>query len=158
MNEILKGINQENANYICGFVDGEGSFNISFKIRRDYKQKIKLTASFNISQKELNILTWIKSLLHCGTIRARRDGVYYYEVTSLQALLDIIIPFFDTYYLKTKKLQAFSIFKKIVDMMKNHEHLKKEGILKIYDLRDTVKVARQRKFSRAYLESILNSD
>ena len=59
--------------YIVGFVDGEGSFNISFKIRKDYKHKVQIYPSFNISQKERRILEWIKHYLNCGTIRNRGD-------------------------------------------------------------------------------------
>lgn len=56
-----KPISLRNASYITGFVDGEGSFNISFKIRNDYSHKVQVYPSFNISQKEKEILVWIQS-------------------------------------------------------------------------------------------------
>ena len=132
--KIMIKINQipdEIGFYITGFVDGEGSFNVSFKIRNDYEKKIKITACFNISQKEERILNWIKNILKCGTIRARGDGVFYYEVTNLQTLVEIIIPFFERFPLRTNKFKSFMVFKEIVMMMNNKEHLTPGGFNKI---------------------------
>jgi intein-encoded DNA endonuclease-like protein len=78
----MKNIPIDIGNYIAGFTDGEGSFNVSIKKRLDYKESWKLTASFNISQKDRVILAWIKLILGCGTLRERNDGVVYYEVTN----------------------------------------------------------------------------
>ncbi len=38
--------------YLAGFADGEGSFNITFRPRNDYKLPWKVSACFNISQKD----------------------------------------------------------------------------------------------------------
>lgn len=52
----LNDFDQSLGNYIAGFVDGEGSFNVSLKKRKDYKNDWKLHPSFNISQKDRVIL------------------------------------------------------------------------------------------------------
>ena len=83
--------------YIAGFTDGEGSFNVSVKNRNDYTDTWKLTASFNISQKDRVILAKIKDVLGCGTLRERQDGVVYYEVTNIKSLQEKIIPFFERF-------------------------------------------------------------
>ena len=90
----LKNINPKDGYYIAGFTDGEGSFNVSLKKRNDYVGEWKITASFNISQKDRVILSWIKKILGCGTLRERSDGVVYYEVTNVASLKEKIIPFF----------------------------------------------------------------
>ena len=141
----MKTISNTNAFYILGFVDGEGSFNISFKDKGDYKLGFKITASFNVSQKEFGILQWLKDQFNCGTIRARNDGLYYFEVTNIKDLQSVIIPFFQKYPLKTKKQHAFKVFCQIVELMLAGEHLTKAGIVKIFKLRDQVKVGRKRK-------------
>ncbi len=61
----MKHIPIDIGNYIAGFTDGEGSFNVSIKKRTDYKKSWKLSASFNISQKDRVILAWIKHILGC---------------------------------------------------------------------------------------------
>ena len=149
-------IKPNDANYIVGFVDGEGSFNISFIKRSDYKYNIKISPSFNISQKDKKILEWIQNIFNCGTVRDRGDGVFYYEVQDIQSLKEIIIPFFSKYHLRTKKYTTFKIFSEIVDLIDRGKHLEKEGILKIYNLREKIVVARKRKYTKEEIEIILS--
>ena len=156
MNKINK-ISSEDGNYISGFADGEGSFNISFKERNDYKKKVKITASFNISQKDNIILVWIKSIIGCGTLRTRKDGIHYFEVTDVKSLINCVIPFFNQFPLKSGKAETFNIFCKIVSMMNSQSHLTNEGILKIFDMRELIKVGRKRKHTREQLLEILSS-
>ena len=151
-------IKPSDANYIVGFVDGEGSFNISFIKKPDYKNSIKISASFNVSQKEIEILKWIQDVLACGTIRDRGDGVFYYEVQDIKSLKEIIIPFFTKYHLRTRKYATFIIFSRIVDLIDRKIHLKKDGILKIYDLREKIVVGRKRKYSREDIENIISGN
>ncbi len=135
----LKSINPKDGYYIAGFTDGEGSFNVSLKKRNDYVKKWKITASFNISQKDRVILSWIKKILGCGTLRERKDGVVYFEVTNLTSLREKIIPFFIKFsFISSSKKTNFSIFKQIVKIMSEKEHLKKEGFEKILRLRETL--------------------
>ena len=43
---------REKSWYICGFADGEGSFNLSWRRRNDFIIGWKVAPVFNISQKE----------------------------------------------------------------------------------------------------------
>ena len=132
--------------YIAGFTDGEGSFNVSIKKRKDYVNEWKLSASFNISQKDRVILTRIKDVLGCGTLRERKDGVTYYEVTDIKSLTEKIIPFFRKFtILSEKKSKNFSIFAQIVMLMKQKTHLTEYGMRKILELRETLNEGRGRK-------------
>src|SRR3989344_449431 len=118
MEQWLKNISSEDGHYIAGFTDGEGSFNVSIKKRNDYAKEWKLSASFNISQKDRVILSWIKNILGCGTLRERKDGVVYYEVTNITSLKEKIIPFFRRFgFLSARKKTNFSIFSAIVEKM-----------------------------------------
>lgn len=142
----LKNINLKDGYYIAGFTDGEGSFNVSLKKRNDYVGEWKITASFNISQKDRVILSWIKKILGCGTLREREDGVVYYEVTNVSSLKERVIPFFVKFnFISSNKKTNFSIFKQIVEIMSNGEHLEKEGFEKIIQLRETLNKGKGRK-------------
>ena len=142
----LKNINPKDGYYIAGFTDGEGSFNVSLKKRDDYVGEWKITASFNISQKDRVILSWIKKIFGCGTLRERKDGVVYYEVTNITSLSEIIIPFFVKFnFISSRKKNNFSIFKQIIEIMSKGEHLKKEGFEKILKLRETLNEGKGRK-------------
>ena len=71
----LKQIPSDLGNYLAGFTDGEGSFNVSFRKRKDYKIPWKISLSFSISQKDPVILSQFKKHLKCGRIRERKhDG------------------------------------------------------------------------------------
>jgi len=146
----MKNIPIDIGNYIAGFADGEGSFNVSVKKRLDYKESWKLTASFNISQKDRVILAWIKHVLGCGTLRERKDGIVYYEVTNITSLHDVIIPFFKVYGFRSAyKKHNFRIFSEIVDIMRRGEHSTKEGFQKILELREKINpgIGRKRKYT-----------
>ena len=134
--------------YLAGFADGEGSFNISFRPRPDYQIPWKVSACFNISQKDEVILALYKHHLKCGTMRARPDGIWYYEVNNLNAIVENVIPFFKQFgFLSAKKKNDFRIFQQIISMMKNDEHLTKDGIKKILQLRNQMNDGGKRKYS-----------
>ena len=146
MEQWLKRIDPKDGHYIAGFTDGEGSFNVSIKKRNDYAGEWKLSASFNISQKDRVILSWIKNILGCGTLRERKDGVVYYEVTNITSLKEKIIPFFVRFnFISANKKANFSIFKQIVEKMHNKEHLNQDGLQKILELRETLNVSKSTK-------------
>lgn len=149
-------ITKENANYILGFVEGEGSFNTSVKVSEDYKYGVKISLSFNISQKDLKVLEWIQTILKTGIIRARGDGVYYYEVNDVKSLTSIIIPLFCKYKFKTlHKQNSFKNFCEILQMVNAKKHLSKQGIVEIYKKRAELIVSRRRKYSLKNIEYIL---
>lgn len=142
----IQNVSDIEGNYIAGFTDGEGSFNISFKIRPDYKNGFQIYPSFNISQKELKILSWIKSKLQTGTIRSRGDGVHYYEVHNLESLKNIIIPFFKRYRNRSeRKLKQFNIFVQIISILE--KSITRESIIQIFNLREEIQVGRERKYT-----------
>jgi hypothetical protein len=154
----MKNIPIDIGNYIAGFTDGEGSFNVSIKKRLEYKESWKLTACFNISQKDRVILAWIKHILGCGTLRERKDGVVYYEVTNITSLHDVIVPFFKVYGFRSAyKKNNFRIFSEIVSMMHKGEHNNSEGLRKVLELREKLNpgIGRKRKYT---LKDVLTSE
>jgi hypothetical protein len=133
--------------YIAGFTDGEGSFNVSFRKRKDYKLPWKVSACFNISQKEESILRCIRNHLGCGTIRSRPDGVWYYEANTLEEITKKVIPFFQRFpFLSKKKQRDFAIFQSIVALLSSKAHLSEEGIRKILLLRREMNDGGKRKY------------
>lgn len=146
----LSQIKPRHGYYIAGFTDGEGSFNVSVKKRSDYQNGWKLSASFNISQKDRVILAQIKKVLECGTLRERKDGIVYYEVTNINSLHNRIVPFFSKFnFLSSQKKKNFRVFKQIVERMHNKEHLKEDGFKEILELRSELNegAGRQRKYT-----------
>ena len=123
--------------YLAGFADGEGSFMIVFRKRKDYSTGIKPSLAFNVAQKDKVILALFKRYLKCGTLRQRRDGVWYYEVNNLNAIKNHVIPFFKRYrFLSSKKKKIFRLFVQAMEVFDEGKHLTKEGIERLKALRD----------------------
>jgi hypothetical protein len=135
--------------YLAGFTDGEGSFNVNFRKRKDYPVPWKVSLCFNVSQKDQAILNLLKTHLQCGTLRSRSDGVWYYEVNNLAAIVEHVIPFFDCFgFLSAKKQRDFAKFKQIAAMVQAREHLSEEGIKMILAIRQDMNDggAKRRKY------------
>ena len=85
-------------------------------------------------------------MMGCGTLRERKDGVVYYEVTNIASLKERVIPFFKKFgFRSANKKRNFSIFCLIVDLMASGAHLTHEGFETIIKLRETLNEGRGRK-------------
>ena len=104
--------------YLAGFADGEGSFNVVFRKRKDYAMPWKISLCFNVSQKDRVILALFKKHLQCGTLRSRDDGVWYFEVNNFESIEHHVIPFFKQFgFLSAKKKRDFSKFGQIAQLI-----------------------------------------
>ena len=127
----------ELGHYLAGFVDGEGSFNVSIKKVNDRMLGWRVAACFNVSQREGHILKLLQQALGCGTIRKRWDGVHYFEVNSHHDLAEKVIPFFRKYPLRSlNKSETLEVFAQICEMMCAGEHLSPVGVREIVRLRN----------------------
>ena len=126
--------------FLAGFVEGEGSFNVSLRRKADYKVNWQVVMSFNVSQKDPSILYILKDQLGCGIIKVRkRDGLHSYDATNPDDLIKRVIPYFLRYpVLSESKQRNFDIFCKIADLMEKGEHKTQSGLKKILLLRETI--------------------
>ena len=136
--------------YFAGFVDGEGSFHLTFRRRRDYRQPWKVSLCLNVSQKDKVILALLKRHLACGTIRYKSDDVWMYEVNNLNAIRENVIPFFRRFpFLSAKKKRDFALFRQMAELMAEGAHLNEEGIRKLLTLREKMNDGGKRKYTDA---------
>ncbi len=134
--------------YFAGFVDGEGSFHLSFRRRRDYKLPWKVSLCLNVSQKDKVILALLKRHLKCGTIRYKSDDVWMFEVNNLTAIHENVIPFFRRFgFLSAKKKRDFAIFRRMAELMNEDAHLDKPGIVELLELRREMNDGGKRKYT-----------
>ena len=125
------------SSYITGFVDGEGSFLVSFSKRPRLSTKIEVRPSFSVSQHKRNeiIVRKIQDFFSCGAVRfSKRDHNYRYETRSLKDLIEIIIPHFENCPLQTSKQKDFQLFKEICSLMREQKHLSQVGLRQIISL------------------------
>ena len=134
--------------YLAGFADGEGSFNVSFRPREDYRCPWKVSLCFNISQRDPVILSLFKRHLQCGTMRQRQDGVWYYEVNHLTPILENVIPLFDHFhFLSAKKKRDFAKFKQIAKIIRSGSHRSREGVEEVLKIRADMNDGGKRRYS-----------
>ena len=144
----MEKVPEKIGHYLAGFADGEGSFNVSFRPRDDYRLPWKVSLCFNISQRDEVILSVFKRYLGCGTMRVRQDGVWYFEVNNLNAITESVIPFFKKYnFLSAKKKRDFSKFCQLAEIMKGNRHLTYEGIKEILKIREDMNDGGKRRYS-----------
>ncbi len=123
--------------YVTGFVDGEGSFLVSFSKRPSLKTGLEVRPSLSVSQhkRNLRILQRIQALLCCGGIRFdQHDQTYKFEVRSLHDLSSKVIPYFRKYPLQTTKAQDFERFVDICLLMKANRHRVRDGLEQILSI------------------------
>ena len=84
----LDRIPQDLGNWVAGFVDGEGSFNVPIRRERDRGLPWRVSLSFNVSQVGPELPELLRSTFGLGTVRGRGDGVFYFEVTRPTALVE----------------------------------------------------------------------
>lgn len=145
--------------YLAGFADGEGSFNVTFRKRRDYQSvPWKISLCFNVSQRDEVILRLFKEQFGCGTMRSRSDGVWYFEVNRLAEINGVVIPFFERFgFLSEKKKRDFGKFKKLAVLMTDGSHRTVDGLHEILEIRRDMNDggAKRRKYSDAAILNLL---
>ncbi len=154
----LNQIPQELGYYLAGFVDGEGSFNVSLRQKPDYHLKWQPVLSFNVSQRDLTNLLTLKEILGCGIIKKRRDGVHSLDITTPSNVILKVIPFFKRFPFRSEKARKnFAIFCEIAALMNIGDHKHIEGLKKIVSIRETLNVGagRTRKYSESDVLRIL---
>jgi len=133
-------------NYLAGFTDGEGSFNVSLRKREDHLMKWQVVLTFNVSQKESYILSQLKKYLGCGRIQQRADGLHMYVCSNPLSIQERIIPFFTKFILRSQqKKKNFSIFCQIAEKVFRKEHLTSSGLEEIIKLREGLNEGKGRK-------------
>ena len=136
-----KGLSGNNLGYfLAGFVEGEGSFNVSLRQKGDYKVNWQVVMSFNVSQKDPSILYLLKKELECGIIKVRKfDNLYSFDITKPQDIIIKVIPYFQRFPIVSEsKKKNFAIFCQVAFLVNDGEHRNQEGLRKILELGEKI--------------------
>ena len=120
-------------NWICGFVDGEGTFYVGINKHNEMTSGYQVLPEFRVVQhvKDIQLLHALKNYFGCGVVRRNHDDRYELRIRKLETLTKCIVPFFQRYKLHTKKSLDFIKFAKILRLMQKRKHLEKNGIIEI---------------------------
>ena len=121
------------AQWITGFVDGEGLFSVGIHPHSEMTAGFQVLPEFTVVQHErdVQILHAFKAHFGCGVVRKNHGDRMAYRVRSQKHLLEHIIPFFVEHPLKSKKRVDFMKFRRVLLKMEAGEHLKPEGVEEI---------------------------
>lgn len=123
--------------FVTGFVDAEGSFTVSVLKSPSVRTGWQVGARFQLTLhlKDLTLLREIQAFFGgVGKIVLSKDSCTF-RVDYLKDNLKVIIPHFNVYIPVTQKLGDYLLFKDIVIMMSNKEHLTLEGLNKIISIK-----------------------
>ena len=138
--------------WVTGFVDGEGCFKI--QIVKDNRQKtgwqVRLYFSISLHIKDKPLLEQIKILFrHVGSITKYGPQSLHLQVQSIKEL-KIIIDHFEKFPLLTNKRADFELFKRVLILIKNKEHLTPEGLRKIIAIRAAMNLGLSDEVKKAF--------
>jgi hypothetical protein len=134
-------------NWVAGFVDGEGSFNVPFRREHDRGLPWRVSLSFNVSQVGRSLPSLLQDTFEAGTVRDRGDGIFYFEVTRPQTLEERVFPFFDRFPLRGSKVDDLRVFREITRLVQSGTHLSVSGIETILALRSPMNRGGKRRYS-----------
>lgn len=132
--------------FFTGFADAEANFYV--RISQKSNMKVGWTVepffSIRLHNKDLAMLNLIKNFFGGRGKIYNHEGVQEatYRVGVLKEL-DLIITHFDNYPLITQKFCDFLLFKEVVNLVKNKEHLELDGLLKIASIKASMNTKKE---------------
>jgi LAGLIDADG endonuclease len=103
--------------FLSGFALGEGSFMIVCRKRDDYRRSFKLSAAFNVSQRDRVPLELFRETLGCGALRTAGNQGWYWEVNRLSELTSQIVPFFDRFPIVGQKADDYRLWRSALALL-----------------------------------------
>lgn len=163
VNTNFNSTNQDALGYwLAGFIEGEGSFNVCFKLNTNLRTGIDVVPEISVTQhvNGISVLQLLKATLGgIGTEvkpKEKNSNVYAYRITKLDELLNVAIPFLQKYNPYSARKNEFNMVVTICEMKRNKQHLTDAGLLQIIDLVfDTPLKKANRQYSKADLLSVL---
>jgi hypothetical protein len=121
------------AQWIVGFVDGEGCFHVGINPHPEMSAGVQVLPEFTVVQHErdVQVLHALKSYFGCGVVRKNNGDRMAFRVRGHENLSKNIVPFFEKHPLKSRKRVDFIKFREIVILMSRGEHLTGEGVERI---------------------------
>ena len=148
-----------NPDWVAGFVDGEGTFYVGINKNPTMSSGYQVLPEFRVVQhkRDYKLLHALKNFFGAGVVRVNHQDRYELRIRSLEHLEKLVIPVFEKHQLMTQKQFDFIKFKKILSLMKNKEHLTKDGVIKIIDIASQMNRA-EKPIAQKAKQDILEQD
>ena len=114
---FIEELDSSLGSFLAGFALGEASFMLVCRKRGDYVRSWKISAAFNVSQKDRAPLDLFHETLGCGSMRRAGNDGWYWEVNRLSDLAGRIVPFFERFPLVGEKAGDFERWKRAIALL-----------------------------------------
>lgn len=92
--------------------------------------------AIEVHNRDIDLLYRVQEFFGVGRVyKVENKGHAVFVISSITELLDVIIPHFDNYSLLTIKRVNFYYFKEIIELLRDKQHLTKEGLQRIVNIR-----------------------
>lgn len=140
--------------FISGIVDAEGSFVITILKNSRYKTGWTVQARMQIKMHERDrpLIQSIQNFFGgIGYVsKPNNSSTVEFRVSTLNDIVNVIIPHFDKYPLITKKYSDYMLFKQVIILMLNKEHNTLEGLQEIVNYRASLNLGLTKELKEAF--------
>ena len=131
----IEAIDASLGSFLSGFALGEGSFMLVCRKRGAPAGRFRISAAFNVSQRDRAPLELFRATVGCGTMRQAGNGGWYWEVNRLSDLSHRVVPFFDRFPIVGVKAQDFGAWRSAVALLSAGD-LSDQDYVKVLALRE----------------------
>ncbi len=85
--------------------------------RGDHRRGFRLSAAFNVSQRDRVPLELFQETLGCGALRRGGNSGWYWEVNGLSDITSRIVPFFDRFPVVGQKAEDYRLWRSAVMLL-----------------------------------------
>ena len=139
--------------YLVGLTDGEGCFYVNLRpphVPKSQQSPVEHHFYIKLRGDHLRLLQKVKRSFGCGAVyrqlekRKNHSECYRFEINSQKDIQETLIPFFDKHPLQGPKQREYKIFRQIAVMIKEKQHLSREGLMKIRKLKSKMNLGVRR--------------
>lgn len=142
----MKNINTNvfNPFWVCGFIDGEGTFFVDVMKNSSMALGYQVQLQFVITQhiRDSELMAMFPKFFNCGYITNDGPTKLQYRIRALDDITTYLLPFLDDCPLVTQKRLDADAFRKVHSLMVNKLHLTAGGLEEIRAIKSTMNRAR----------------
>ena len=113
----IEAISSSLGSFLSGFALRQGSFMLVCRRRDQDARRFRISAAFNVSQRDRAPLDLFRETLGRGTLRQAGNGGWYWEVNRLSDISGRIVPFFDRFPIVRQKAEDYRLWRSAVGLL-----------------------------------------
>ena len=146
--------------FLAGFIEGEGSFCVSFKEHPGLRFGYLVDPEFFLYQHRAypQLLELTREMFGTGRIvpKSGNENVLVYAITSRRSLAEKVVPFVKRYMIYSPRKTIYDRWCKIVEAMERKEHWTPQGLARLAEQAYTLNPISKGKARKRTLQEVLD--